>query len=409
MGNHPGLFCLVLLLCAGVLTGCAAGAARPAAEESAFLLGMDASSVLAEEAGGAVYYGFDGREQDVFQTLAEAGVDHIRLRIWNDPFDALGRGYGGGNCDPDTAVALGRRAARAGMKVFADFHYSDFWADPKRQHAPKAWECLTIGGKCDALYAFTRDVLERMLDAGVDVDMVQIGNEINNGMAGESFWPNVLRLLKAGSQAVRDVSRERGRTIRIAVHFTDPQDRDRLDERIAALASANLDYDILALSCYPYWHGGTDVLASAVRHVRESSGKDVLIAETAYCYTAEDGDGFPNSVSGREDPVDGYPATVEGQTAMLRAVFSAAEDAGAIGVFYWEGVWIPVGPPDGDNAAIWETSGSGWASRFAGDYDPEDAGLFYGGCSWDNQALFDFEGHPLDSLRLFGRWKAGER
>jgi arabinogalactan endo-1,4-beta-galactosidase len=92
---------------------------------------------------------------------------------------------------------------------------------------------------------------------------------------------------------------------------------------------------------------------------------------------------------------------------MIRDVFAAANEAGALGVFYWEGTWIPVGKATEDNSAIWEEYGSGWASSYASNYDPEDAGLYYGGCSWDNQAFFDFEGHPLASLNLFKYLKYG--
>ncbi len=77
------------------------------------------------------------------------------------------------------------------------------------------------------------------------------------------------------------------------------------------------------------------------------------------------------------------------------------------GVFYWEGVWIPVGEATADNSPIWEKYGSGWASSYAADYDPDDAGLYYGGCSWDNQAMFDFKGHPLASLNVFKYLKYG--
>ena len=149
-----------------------------------FIRGMDASSVLVEENSGVTYYNFDGEEQDVFQTLAESGVNYIRLRVWNDPYDEDGNGYGGGNNDVPTAIELGGRASKYGMKVCIDFHYSDFWADPKRQHAPKAWEGMSLEEKTDALYEYTKSSLTEMLEAGVDVGMVQIGNEINYGMSG---------------------------------------------------------------------------------------------------------------------------------------------------------------------------------------------------------------------------------
>ena len=151
-----------------------------------FIRGMDASAVLSIEKSGAKYYGFDGKEQDVFKTLAEGGVNYIRLRVWNDPYDENGNGYGGGNNDVATAVELGKRATEYGMKVSIDFHYSDFWADPKKQHVPKAWKGMTADEKADALYTFTKDSLKEILDAGVDVGMVQVGNEINNGMSDET-------------------------------------------------------------------------------------------------------------------------------------------------------------------------------------------------------------------------------
>ena len=120
-----------------------------------FIRGMDASSVLVEENSGVTYYNYDGEEQDVFMTLAQSGVNYIRLRVWNDPYDENGNGYGGGNNDVATAIELGKRATQYGMKVCIDFHYSDFWADPKRQHAPKAWEGMSSTEKYDALYDFT--------------------------------------------------------------------------------------------------------------------------------------------------------------------------------------------------------------------------------------------------------------
>ena len=59
-----------------------------------FYRGMDISAVLALENSGVKYYNFDGEEQDVFMTLAQAGVNYIRLRVWNDPYDENGNGYG---------------------------------------------------------------------------------------------------------------------------------------------------------------------------------------------------------------------------------------------------------------------------------------------------------------------------
>ena len=372
-----------------------------------FYRGMDASAVLALENSGVKYYNFDGEEQDVFMTLAQAGVNYIRLRVWNDPYDENGNGYGGGNNDVATAIALGQRATKYGMKVCIDFHYSDFWADPKKQFVPKAWEGMDIEEKSDALYNFTLESLTQLLDAGVDVGMVQISNEINNGMSGETDVANVRKLLTAGSKAVREAAANSGKEILVAVHYTNIDDMKKLDTLLTGLQVKEIDYDIVGLSFYPYWHGTIEDLKNAIIHIRDTYGKKVYVAENAYCYTAEDGDGSANSVEGTDDLAEGYSASVQGQANEVRDVCAAASEAGAEGVFYWEGTWIPVGPADADNSALWEKYGSGWASSYASGYDPKDAGQYYGGCSWDNQAMFDFTGHPLASLNVFKYLKYG--
>ena len=371
-----------------------------------FYRGMDASAVLALENSGVKYYNFDGKEQDVFMTLAQAGVNYIRLRVWNDPYDENGNGYGGGNNDVATAIALGQRATKYGMKVCIDFHYSDFWADPKKQFVPKAWEGMEIEEKSDALYNFTLESLTQLLDAGVDVGMVQIGNEINNGMSGETDVANVRKLLTAGSKAVREAAVNSGKEILVAVHYTNIDDMKK-DTLLTGLQVKEIDYDIVGLSFYPYWHGTMDDLKNAIIHIRDTYGKKVYVAENAYCYTAEDGDGSANSVEGTDDLAEGYSASVQGQANEVRDVCAAASESGAEGIFYWEGTWIPVGPADADNSALWEKYGSGWASSYASGYDPKDAGQYYGGCSWDNQAMFDFTGHPLASLKVFKYLKYG--
>lgn len=86
---------------------------------------------------------------------------------------------------------------------------------------------------------------------------------------------------------------------------------------------------------------------------------------------------------------------------MAQAVRNVGEKG--VGIFYWEPAWIPVGTPDEleQNKTLWEKYGSGWASSYAGEYDPNDAGVWYGGSAWDNQAMFDFQGNPLESLKTY--------
>ena len=319
-----------------------------------FIRGMDASAVLVLENSGVKYYNFDGEEQDVFKTLSEAGVNYIRLRVWNDPYDENGNGYGGGNNDLPTAIELGKRATEYGMKVCIDFHYSDFWADPKRQHAPKAWEGMEIDEKCDALYDYTKDSLTQLLDEGVDVEMVQVGNEINNGMAGEYYLPNVTQLLKSGTKAVREIADTYNKDIQVVIHYTNIESNGEIDSLASNLQNNDVDYDIMGLSYYPFWDGSFDNMQRISKYIQKTYNKKVMIAETSYCYTSEDGDGSGNSLVGTDDIVKGYPATVQSQATMVRDVCAAANEAGLEGVFYWEGTWIPVGPATADNSPIWE-------------------------------------------------------
>lgn len=369
-----------------------------------FILGMDASSVLSLEKGGVKYYGFDGAEADVFQVLAAGGVNYIRLRVWNDPFDSQGRGYGGGNCDIDAAVEMGKRATAAGMKVLIDFHYSDFWADPKKQMVPKAWVGMDIDAKAAALGEYTADCLQKLKDAGVDVGMVQLGNETNGAMCGEKIWMNIWKLMDAGSKAVRAAFPE----ALVAVHFTNPEIAGNLMTFAKKLDYYQLDYDVFASSYYPYWHGTLDNLTAVLSEVARTYGKKVMVAETSYAFTAQDTDFYGNTIG--EGGGVGYPLTVQGQANCVRDVVDTVANRveNGIGVFYWEGTWISAGGDSYEaNQALWETNGSGWASSFSAGYDPEDAGKYHGGCAVDNQAFFDATGHPIESLKVFGLLREG--
>ena len=144
-----------------------------------FIMGMDASSVISQEASGVKYYDYNGEEEDVFKVLSDSGINYIRVRIWNDPFDSEGHGYGGGNCDINTAIAIGKRATKYKMKLLVNFHYSDFWADPAKQKAPKAWANMEYQDKCTALYEYTKECLQKLKDENIAVGMIQVGNELH--------------------------------------------------------------------------------------------------------------------------------------------------------------------------------------------------------------------------------------
>ena len=411
------MMCLLSVLLA---SGCAASQSAVATEKiegsslfvekveglsEDFIMGMDASSVLAEEASGVVYYNFEGEQQDVFKTLAESGINMIRVRVWNDPYDENGNGYGGGNCDIETAVEIGKRATKYGMKLLVNFHYSDFWADPSKQMVPKAWEGMTIEEKTEALYEYTADCLKQLKKAGVDVGMVQIGNETNGTFCGENIWFNMQYLWQAGAKAVREVFPD----ALVALHFANPEKAGSYATYASKLDYYQVDYDVFASSYYPYWHGTLDNLASVLSEIAETYDKKVMVMETSYAYTDEDTDFNGNTISSGSAVTKNYPYTVHGQARAVRDVIeTVASIPQGIGVVYWEGTWISVGQNSWEeNHEKWEKYGSGWASSYAASYDPDDAGKYYGGSAVDNQALFDADGKPLESLRVFNLVRYG--
>ncbi|RLK48964.1 glycosyl hydrolase 53 family protein [Microbacterium telephonicum] len=369
-----------------------------------FINGVDVSSVLSLEESGVVFRDSAGAPADLFAVLADHGITDVRVRVWNDPYDAAGNGYGGGDVDVARAVEIGERATDAGLGVLVDFHYSDFWADPAKQKAPKAWAALDVPAKAAAVEAYTADALAQFAAAGVDVEMVQVGNETNNAVAGVTGWAGMSQIFSAGSAAVRTVFPD----ARVAVHFTNPESAGRYAGYAANLQTYGVDYDVFASSYYPYWHGTTANLTSVLKNVRDTYGKDVMVAETSWAYTLDDGDGHGNTIDLPSEATQ-YPVSVQGQATAVRDVIQATADAGGIGVFYWEPAWLPVGAPSQleQNKALWERDGSGWASSFAAEYDPEDAGHWYGGSAWDNQALFAFDGTPLESLNVFSYARTG--
>lgn len=376
-----------------------------------FAMGVDVSTVLSLEESGVVFRDAAGTPSDLFDVLADHGVNSVRIRVWNDPYDATGRGYGGGTVDVVRAVEIGQRATAAGLDVLVDFHYSDFWADPARQLVPKAWAGLSDADTVTALHDFTADALQRFEDAGVDVRMVQIGNETNNAIAGHTrpgreIDPQFAALVSAGSAAVREVLPD----ALVAVHFTNPETPGRYATYAAGLDAFGVDYDVFASSYYPYWHGTIDNLTAVLSEVATTYGKQVVVAETSWAHTLEDGDGYPN-VIGASGITGQYPASVQGQAWELRDVIAAVAAVGdqGIGVYYWEPAWLPVGPPSEveANRLLWEQFGSGWATSAASDYDPVHVGEFYGGSAWDNQSLFAWDGTPLESLRTFSYVRTG--
>ena len=202
-----------------------------------FIRGVDISSVISEEQSGVVYKNKDGVEEDIFKILADAGVNYIRVRVWNNPYDENGNGYGGGNNDTAKAVEIGKRAAQYNMKLLVDYHYSDFWADPAKQFEPKAWAGKSADEKAELAYEFTLESLNAILDGGADVGMVQLGNETNNHMSGEEKWAEISKIVSRGRDAVMEAGEAHKKEIKTVLHFTNPENFDGIKGLLRKLDS----------------------------------------------------------------------------------------------------------------------------------------------------------------------------
>ena len=389
-----------------------------------FITGADLSSYVSLKESGVDFKDANGKslsDEDFFKYLYEGGTNWVRIRVWNDPYNSSGKGYGGGNNDIEKAKTIGKLATDAGMRVLIDFHYSDFWADPGKQDAPKAWKFYTVEEKEKAVYDYTLESLRTLETAGVDVGMVQVGNETTAGICGESDWTNMCKIFNAGSNAVREFDKD----CLVAIHFTNPEKAGRYATFAKTLKDNNVDYDVFASSYYPFWHGTTDNLTSVLSTIAKDYEKQVMVAETSWVTTWEDGDGHGNTAPKTGQALN-YGISVQGQADEIRDVVNAVNkvndtvDGSAIGVFYWEPAWISpnyVYDANGNlieslykaNQDVWEKYGSGWASSYSTEYDPDDAGLWYGGSAIDNQAWFDFYGNALPTAQIYRLIRVGAK
>lgn len=412
--------------------------------------GMDISSYIsiqqaydqmnADKYNGRTDYGFkdfDGniiKDQAFFDFLAKQGMNWARIKVWNNPYDADGNGYGGGNSDLKKAIQLGQWATKAGMKVLIDFHYSDVWADPTRQIAPKAWK--DFNGDPDktaaAVKEFTAASLKELLDNGVNVKMVQVGNETNNGIAGVTAsgnWAdNVDKVYQAGCEAVHEAG---DGSILAAIHLTNIGTEEITDAgNLAAYdkdgdgKADGVDYDVFGSTYYPFWGGSIENVNSTLSTIARTYHKQTYVAETAYGYTLDDIDGYENTVrEGNSDTGAGvtWPFTIKGQAESFQSVINAAESVtyadgrkAGYGAFYWEGAWNALldvrnlTEADKQKAidyekALWDKFGCGWASKYSASYDTENKDGISGGSVEENKSFFGADGKALESIKAFDK------
>lgn len=342
-----------------------------------FIRGADVSFVpMIEDCGGK--YFDQGIQKDCLQVFKDNGFNYIRLRVWNKPKD--------GYCGTERTLEMARRIKKLGLKLLINFHYSDTWADPEKQTKPEEWRDLSFDELKNAVYEYTKDFIKALDAQNTLPDMVQIGNEITHGMlwddgkvTGElntdEQWTKFAALINAGINGVKDAAGGK-RDVKIMIHIDRGGDNATSRYFYDRLISKNVDFDILGLSYYPYWHGTLTNLKNNLDDLAERYNKDVIVVECAYPFTLEYSDGS-GRLRDRKWVHEGYEPTPDGQYRYLRDLINIVKSVPGNrgkGVFYWAPEWM--------SNRNWEVKKGGMNH-------------------WEYLAMFDFDGNALKAFEAF--------
>ena len=338
--------------------------------EISFIKGADVSYLPQVEDNGGVYKE-DGVEKDPLKIFKDHGFNYIRLKLWHTPAENYN--------NLEKILYMANRIKEKGLKFLLDFHYSDTWADPGHQKKPKAWENISFDALKDSVYEYTKKVIQALNDPGTIPEMVQLGNEINSGMlwndgrvggAYNSNWPNFAALLKEGIRGVRE-SCESGDSVLIMIHFAGAGNNSGNRWFFDNLLSNGVNFNIIGLSFYPWWHGTLSQVKSNLNDLAGRYKKDIVIAEYAYPWTLQWFDSQNNIVGSQNQLHAGYPASVNGQASFIKDLMNIVrqtKDGMGKGLFYWAPEHIST-------------------PTFLSD--------------WENNTLFDFHGNILQSMDVF--------
>ena len=291
----------------------------------------------------AHYYDVNGQViDDVITWTKQQGWNAARVRLFVNPENASTEDMGQGVIQNlDTVKVLGRRIKQAGMRFMLDFHYSDSWADPIKQFTPAEWANLDDEALTQKVYEYTRDCLRELKAVGATPDYIQTGNEISYGMlwgpvgtpssqlkkcysGSEANWERFTNLLKAAGRACREECPD----AKIILHTERIAKLDILINFYSQMKKKQVDYDIIGLSYYPYYHGSLTVLNSALNNVSGSfKDKDIMIVETGYSYHYPVGDMDFSST---------WPLTAEGQRKYTVDLIARLKTYHQVkGLFWW--------------------------------------------------------------------------
>jgi len=344
----------------------------PISDKKSFVFGADLSYVNQIEDFKGTFQ--DGNTiQDVFTIFKNRGNNLVRVRLWHNPIWVASLANGKIYSDLSDVEKTIRRAKNAGMAVNLDFHYADEWADPDKQYTPEAWKGLPFIVLQDSVYRYTLRVLRYLEARDLTPEMVQIGNETNNGMLhpvgqiDKNGWKAFGDLTNSGIRAVRDFSKTAKIQPKIIIHVAQLQNADWWINNITTTGGVS-DFDVLGLSHYFKWSTVRTMpeITATIKRLKSKINKEVMIVETAYPWTAENKDNYTNVISGQESAV-GYPVSASGQLQYMKDLTQAVMDGGGTGIMYWEPAWI--------SSELRDKWGKG--------------------SSWENNAFFDFQGNAL--------------
>ena len=305
-----------------ILVACLGSPTPLRAEE--YAVGADVSFLPQAEQKGIVFKE-NGQPKPGLAIFKDHGYNWIRLRVFHTPTQLPN--------DLAYTIAAAKDAKQLGFKFLLDFHYSDTWADPAKQFTPKAWEGMSHEQLVDAVFAYTRDTIAAFREAGVQPDMVQIGNEVIGGMIWPDGrlpqnWDHFADLLKAGIRGV-EAGRGDGPRPQIMVHIDRGGDKRRTKDFYDHCKEQGVEFDVIGQSYYPWWHGSLADLRENLAFMANAYDKDIIVVEAAYNWRQAEYRDHPGP----------YPETPEGQKEFLRevneAVLATPGHHGK-GVFWWE-------------------------------------------------------------------------
>lgn len=339
----------LIVLLALVVSLCTAHGARYA--------GGDISLLPLYEQLQAKYYDYDGNPiDDVIKFYADEGMNLMRVRLMVNPSDFPGGTGDSKNSagkswsyDPNCCQTLEyilpicQRIQAAGMNLLLDFHYTDYWADPDHQWTPESWKNLDDAGLCQKLYDYTKESLIWLRDRGVVPEFIQTGNEISFGMlygafgtsqanfklaTGEndrSCWERLTNMLKRAGQACREVCPDAG----IVLHTEQVPNHWNLWNFYRWMGEFSVDYDIIGLSYYPYWHGDIPVAEAEITDLEKCfPDKKIWIVEFNHPYAWE--------ADGAKPLYDKYPHSSDGQQSITQATIDMLNGhTNANGLIWW--------------------------------------------------------------------------